>query len=256
VDSNGVTSHSDMRASKDTGHFRRQFLPLEDMQIPPPGEVHLWFLDLTRLATPLGAVEPGTKLRPRQSRSTRRFYLRLLLGAYLGLPGKNVKISRINKGKPVLDASRHPQTLHFSSAASANCCLIGITSEGPLGIDLELAERTTLKPRALARRYFSPAEQRALDSVAEADIHRAFIHAWACKEAIVKAAGLGIANQLCRFTVNVDPDQPPALLELEGDDAAAWKLAVLRPDPACLAAVALRQPVLRIEGFKLLPPEI
>jgi len=245
-----------MGASKDTWRFRRQFLPLDDMQIPPPGEVHLWFLDLTRLATPLGAPELGVVLRPRQSRSTRRFYLRLLLGAYLGLPGKDVKISRINKGKPVLDARRHPQTLHFSSAASTNSCLIGVTSEGPLGVDLELAERTTLKPRALARRYFSVAEQRVLDGIAEADIHRAFIHSWACKEAVVKAAGLGIANQLCRFTVNVDPGQPPALLDLEGDDAAAWKLAVLRPDPACLAAVALRQPVLRIQGFKLLPPEI
>lgn len=250
-----MTSHSNMRASRDTGHFRRQFLPLQDMQIPPPGDVHLWFLDLTRLATPLGAPEPGTELWPRQSRSTRRFYLRLLLGAYLGLPGKDVKISRINKGKPVLDASRHPQTLHFSSAGSGSYCLIGVTSEGPLGIDLELADRTTLKPRALARRYFSAAEQKVLDSIAEADIHHAFIHSWACKEAVVKAAGLGIANQLCRFTVNTDPDQPPALLELEGDDAAAWKLVVLRPDPACLAAVALRQPVLRIEGFKLLPPK-
>lgn len=254
MDSNGVTSHSNMRASREIWQFRRQALPLEDLPIPPPGKIHLWLLDLARLATPLGTPEPGTALRPRQSRSTRRFYLRLLLGAYLGLPGKDVRISRINKGKPVLDASWHPQTLHFSSAASGSCCLIGVTSEGPLGVDLELAERTTLKPRALARRYFSPAEQQGLDSIAEADIHRAFIHCWACKEAVVKAAGLGIANQLCRFTVNTDPGQTPALLELEGDDAAAWSLAVLRPDPAYLAAVALRQPVLRIEGFKLLPP--
>lgn len=229
-------------------------MPLDGLEIPAPGVVHLWFLDLARLATPLGEPDPGAALRPRQVRSTRRFYLRLLLGAYLGIPGKDVKISRIIKGKPVLDASVHPQQLDFSSAGSGSCCLIGVTSGGPLGVDLELSARQTLKPLSLSRRYFSAAEQRALGAVQKDDLHRAFIHTWACKEAVVKAAGLGIANQLCRFTVNTDPGTAPALLDIEGDEAEAWSLAVLRPAPDYLGVVALRQPTLRMEKFTLLPP--
>lgn len=229
-------------------------MPLDGLEIPAPGVVHLWFLDLERLATPLGEPDPGVALRPRQVRSTRRFYLRLLLGAYLGIPGKDVKISRIIKGKPVLDASVHPQQLDFSSAGSGSCCLIGVTSSGPLGVDLELSARRTLKPLSLSRRYFSVAEQRALGAVHEDDLHRAFIHTWACKEAVVKAAGLGIANQLCRFTVSTDPEAAPALLDIEGDEAEAWSLAVLRPAPEYLGAVALRQPLLRLKKFSLLPP--
>ena len=235
-------------------HFRRQHLPLNELQVPPTGVVHLWFLDLDRLANPLGEPEPGTLLRPRQVRSTRRFYLRLLLGAYLGIPGKDVKISRIIKGKPVLDSTVHPQALEFSSASSGNRCLVGVTSSGPLGVDLEQSDRETLQPRALSRRYFSREEQQELDGVPEQNLHRAFIHAWACKEAVVKAAGLGIANQLCRFTVSIDPDQAPALLAMEGDDAGEWQLALLNPAPGYLAAAALRQAELRFEKFSLLPP--
>jgi 4'-phosphopantetheinyl transferase len=162
---------------------------------------------------------------------------------------------RIIKGKPVLDGAAHARSLDFSSASSGCCCLIGVTSAGLLGVDLELSGRRTLQPRALARRYFSLAEQIALDAIEDQDLHRAFIHTWACKEAVVKAAGLGIANQLCRFTVRVAPDEPPALLDMEGDDSAQWSLAMLRPAPALLAAVALRQPLLQMKTFSLLPPE-
>ncbi|NND46016.1 MAG: 4'-phosphopantetheinyl transferase superfamily protein [Xanthomonadales bacterium] len=236
------------------GRFRDRRMPLGGLEIPAPGIVHLWFLDLAQLATPLGEPAPGTVLKPRQSRSTRRFYLRLLLGAYLGLPGKDVRISRIIKGKPVLDASAHPQQLDFSSAGSGQSCLIGISSEGLLGVDLECADRETLKPRALARRYFSASEQHALAALDDAELHRAFIHTWACKEAVVKAAGLGIANQLCRFSVSVDPDQPARLLDMDDDVAANWSLAMLQPTPDYLAAVALRQPLLQLDTFRLLPP--
>lgn len=229
-------------------------MPISDLSVPAAGVVHLWFLDLDRLANPLGEPEPGVLLRPRQVRSTRRFYLRLLLGAYLGIPGKDVRISRIIKGKPVLDSSVHPQKLEFSSASSGNRCLIGVTSDGPLGVDLENSERRTLKPRALSRRYFSEQEQEALARIEDTKLHRAFIHAWACKEAVVKAAGLGIANQLRRFTVSVDPDQPSALLDMEGDQADSWQLATLNPAHGFLAAVALRQEKLQFEKFSLLPP--
>ena len=77
------------------------------------------------------------------------------------------------------------------------------------------------------------------------------MHAWACKEAVVKASGLGIANQLCRFTVDVDPDAPPAMLDMLDDDAGQWRLAVVRPDSWAIAAVAVRQPELTLRGFRL-----
>ena len=48
------------------------------------------------LGAPATGLEPLKRdiFTPRQQRSLRRFYLRLLLGAYLGLPGKDVGVSK------------------------------------------------------------------------------------------------------------------------------------------------------------------
>jgi len=234
--------------------FIRRFLPLGLLEVPPGATVHLWFLDLKALASPLGLAEDKedfSSLKPRHERTIRRFYLRLLLGAYLGLPGKDVVISRLVKGKPVLDVDVHHRQIDFSSASSDGCCLIGISAAGLIGVDLELADRKTGKPLSLARRYFSATEQQRFDALKSSEIDRAFMHTWACKEAVVKAAGHGIANQLCRFSVSVDPEIPPAMLEFEGDDVSGWQLAIVRPAARFLAAVALKHHHLRLEGFSL-----
>ncbi|NNE05160.1 MAG: 4'-phosphopantetheinyl transferase superfamily protein [Xanthomonadales bacterium] len=231
--------------------FSCRSLPLEGLAPPLAGHVHLWFLDLAELSSPILQAEGA--LSPRQERTTRRFYLRLLLGAYLGVPGKDVRISRMVKGKPVLDAATHGGALDFSSAGSNGSCLIGITSAGQIGVDLEADQRKAHHPRALARRYFSAAEQSALESATDDDLDTWFLHTWACKEAVVKAAGHGIANQLCRFSVEVDPARPAAVLDMEGDQPDTWQLSVVRPQPGFLGAVALRHSSIEIEGFRLLP---
>ena len=104
---------------------------------------------------------------------------------------------------------------------------------------------------ALAKRYFSEAETTALSLLGEEELHRAFMHTWACKEAIVKASGMGIANQLCRFTVDVNPDNPPSVLDMPDDDQSAWKLAMAEPAQGAIAAIAIRQQTVRLEGFNL-----
>jgi len=237
--------------------FKRRTLPLGQLRLPAPGTVHLWYLDLAELGNPLHRdAGKATRLdqSPRQQRTLRRFYLRLLLGAYLGLPGKDVKISRLIKGKPVLAGMGDPPPLDFSMANSDGCCLVGVTREGLLGVDLEREGRRVDAPARLAARYFSPDEARALGGLEPADADRAFLHTWACKEALVKAAGHGIADQLHRFAVSCDPGVPARVLSMLDDDPAAWRLAMVRPSGRHLGAVALRQPGLAIAAFRLAPP--
>ena len=234
--------------------FEQRELPLTAMPMPAEGQVDLWFLDLGELGSPLHVPEAGTAapvLNPRQERTIRRFYLRLLLGSYLGISGKEVKISRLVRGKPVLDRRHHQQSLDFSSAGSGGCCLIGISSGSVLGVDLEAAGRQTFKPLALARRYFSQQEQQALMSLDPSEIDRAFLHTWACKEAVVKAAGLGIANQLCRFTVDTNPANPPAVLGMDGDAASNWRLAMVRPAEGFVGSVAFKNPGMQLKRYVL-----
>lgn len=240
--------------------FEPRFIPLDRLEPPPPGAVHAWFLDLGRLARSLRGALDG-HVGPRdpapftagQLKFARRFYLRLLLGAYLDLPGKSVRINRRNRGKPVLDATVHPEQLFFSMAKSEDRVLIGFATSVHVGVDLEPLGRRALQPLGLAKRYFSAVEAAALAALEPAALDAAFLRAWACKEAVVKASGQGIANQLSRFTVEIDPARPVRVLDYEGDRADAWSLALLRPEEGYLGAVAARCASLDIHSFRLLP---
>ncbi len=233
--------------------FGQRKLPLRSLDKPRGSEVHLWHLDLGYLSNPLNVDirVDSSELTVVQQRTTRRFYLRLLLGAYLGLPGKDVQIIRRNRGRPELDPSWSDGTLNFNVARSDGCYLIGVNSGATIGVDMEMATRRPGKPMALARRYFSQQEIEALSTLGETELNRAFMHAWACKEAIVKASGVGIANQLCRFSVDVNPDNPPAVLDMQDDDPGAWQLAIAEPVPGAIAAIAVRQKAIKLKGFVL-----
>jgi 4'-phosphopantetheinyl transferase len=235
-------------------------MPFARLAMPAERELHLWYLHLGRLGGSLqhalaGETPPSGQVKPgvRQLRFTRRFYLRLLLGAYLGIPGKDVQINRSNRGKPVLDRSVHDSDLKFSMAKSEDRVLIGISAYHALGVDLEPAQRKARDALRLAERYFSPAEYETLRRVPAERLDEAFLRGWAGNEAVVKASGLGIANQLCRFTLQMNPDLPPAVLAIEEDDAAQWTLSMIRPAEGFIGAVATRQPVSQVVCFQLLP---
>lgn len=233
--------------------FSPRQLPLRQLQRPLGSEVHLWHLDFDQLSSPLGSNGgvQSPRLTAVQQRATRRFYLRLILGAYLDLPGKDIHIKRGAKGRPDLDPEQYDGTLDFSVARSNACYLIGVSSGATIGVDLEIASRRSGKPLSLARRYFSKAETAALSLLDKEELHRAFMHTWSCKEAIVKANGEGIANQLCRFSVDVNPQNPPAVLDMPDDDPDAWTLAIAEPQQGAIAAIAVRQQAVQLKGFSL-----
>jgi len=235
-------------------------IPLRQLEMPGPSEVHAWYLDLGLLGRSLQLAldEPGgsggsTRLTLGQLRFARYFYLRLLLGGYLGIPGKEVSINRSRKGKPELDRTVHDSDLHFSIAKSDDRVLIGLSTSGLVGVDLEPAARRAHRPLSVARRYFTARESAALEALHPDQVDDAFLRAWACKEAVVKASGEGIANQLCRFSVQMDPSRLPAILDFEGDDASRWSLAVIRPDAGYLGAVATHHSTMAIRACRLLP---
>jgi 4'-phosphopantetheinyl transferase len=236
-------------------------MPLRPRPIPAEGEVHLWHLQLEVLANALkgalgGEVAPaGEGMTPSQLTFVRRFFLRLLLGSYLDVPGKDVAINRSRRGKPSIDRSVHESPLEFSMAKSGNRLLVGIASAHHMGVDLEPAGRRAHDAVGVARRYFSPQEAQALSSLSADRLQAAFLRTWALKEAVVKANGMGIANQLCRFSVETDLERPPELLEFDGQRAPGWSLALLEPEPGFIGAVALSSTGMNLRAFRLLPAQ-
>lgn len=237
--------------------FKPRSLPLAPLALPAPGVVHLWFFDLTELGDllMLGRAKDPNPLSARHLRTARRFYQRLLLGAYLGIPGRDVRVVRTTRGKPALADDDLRKRLNFNVSYSGSACLMGVSNGASLGIDLERRGRTVARPIQLALRYFNAWEHEALAALPPDRLDRAFLQTWACKEALVKGLGRGIADQLHRFAVSCDPDQPVSLLAMENDDARAWRVATLAPTDTHIGAVALRHSALRLEGFRIQAPQ-
>jgi 4'-phosphopantetheinyl transferase len=222
--------------------------------------VHLWYLDLGHLWQALSSVLGGDAAREGEAvevlnmpqlRFARRFYLRMLLGAYLGIAGKDVALVRGPRGKPILDFQRHGDDLHFSLAKSGQRVLIGISASNEVGVDLERKDRKPRKTRQLARRFFSEDEGRAICDMDDEARDAAFMRTWACKEAVVKASGHGIANRFCRFSIHAGETGPPTVVDDLDHPASGWRLALMIPERGYLAAVAVLQPSLKIEAFKI-----
>jgi 4'-phosphopantetheinyl transferase len=252
-----MKEESEMAVCSDVQDFQACNIPLPRVQTPADGEVHLWFLDLGELVGSLqdalgGSRRKSSEVDAHQLLFARRFYLRLLLGSYLGLPGKSVRINRKQRGKPVLDVSVHDDELHFSMAKSGDRLLIGLSTSSHIGVDLEPAGRKAQDALGVAKRYFSRAEAESLAALPPEDLDAAFLRAWACKEAVVKASGMGIANQFARFTVETDLNRPTSILEFEGEPAKDWTLALVRPESGLLGAVAVQESVTTVRAFRLL----
>jgi len=240
--------------------FSPRQLPLGQIAVPAEPTVHLWHLDLEALwktlATALGDESSEDQDQPLaltmgQLRFARRFYLRMLLGAYLGIPGKDVALDRSARGKPILDYRRYGQGLHFSLAKSGQRLLIGIAGESEIGVDLEIGNRKPRNATRLAKRFFTNQEARAVYALEEGERDAEFMRIWACKEAVAKASGHGIANRFCRFSVDAACGASPTVVEDPDHSPEDWKLALVIPECGYLAAVAVRQPALQLEGFRI-----
>lgn len=138
-------------------------------------------------------------------------------------------------------------------AKSNDRLLVGLSTAHYLGVDLEPLDRRAHHPLGVASRYFSAVEYEHLASLDPELLEASFLRTWACKEAVVKASGLGIANQLCRFTVETDLGLAPAVLDFDGEPGQGWWLVSVHPEQDYLGAVAVDGQVDGVQAFRLLP---
>lgn len=121
---------------------------------------------------------------------------------------------------------------------SAGRLLMAYTPHGRVGVDLEASARTS-QAMSIARRYFTPGEAEALSALDAESRQRAFLRMWCAKEAVLKAAGRGIAFGLHRLAFDVSGDAPRML----ACDAALgrvddWVLQQLTPEAGFIAVLA------------------
>lgn len=162
--------------------------------------------------------------------------MRLLLAEYVQQAAEALEFTHNAWGKPQLVA--HPW-LAFNLSHAHDLAVLAVAHTGEpavsrpieVGVDVEWQRPAGRVDRLdLAKRFFAPAEYAALQAQ-EGDIARAFFRCWTCKEAYIKAKGMGLSLPLERFVVECRPGRPPALLVSEAwpEDPARfhyWEIAV------------------------------
>ncbi len=211
-----------------------------------------------------------------------RAALRAILSGYAGQPAPTLSFIHGLYGKPRLDDDVSA-SVAFNVSHSHERAVVAITKSVEVGVDVEHL-RPLRQIEALAERYLATEERETLLARPEAEWSEGFVRLWVCKEAVVKAMGLGLQFRPDRFEVRWEtkgsdakggaakgseskagePDagkqaQPPTgtlsatprLVSFDGDSeaAAGWTLAPI-PDPSGYAgAVAAPRRGMKIHTF-------
>ena len=128
--------------------------------------------------------------------------LRCLLSEATGVPAEEIAFAEGPYGKPHLAGTNGP---HFNVSHSGCWALIGFSDSRDIGVDIEFM-RAAGGELDLARSFFSAAEYRSLEGLANGTLLSSFYKIWTCKEAVLKAYGAGITEYLKNFSVELTED--------------------------------------------------
>ena len=122
---------------------------------------------------------------------------RILLRRILSAHQNNVKpkqwtICTDKSGKPF---QQQELSLHFNLSHSHKMLLLGVSTFGPIGVDVERLDRN-IPILQLARRFFHPEETKVLESTLGSDLNTRFFSYWTQKEAYLKLTGEGLPGGL------------------------------------------------------------
>jgi 4'-phosphopantetheinyl transferase len=210
-------------------------------------EAHVWLDDLSADAhwNVDSLLSDTETVRAVQMRATERRLafvrgraaLRYLAARYLDLPPASITTVETSKGKPLLVLPPGAGHLHANISHADTMVAVAFSKAAEIGVDVESSAKRVDR-RAIARRFFSATEAAALSSRDAT----AFFDAWVCKEAVVKAAGVGIGG-LSDVELSLDRGAP-RLMRLGASLGAidAWTLSMIDAGAGWSAAIAVHAP--------------
>lgn len=183
--------------------------------------------------------------------------LREILGHAVNRKPGDIRFTYQQWGKPVLQDAVLP-TIHFNVSHSGDWALVCIATS-PVGVDLEIAQ-PKFQYKSIESQVVSHAEQRHWSSIPAAERNSEMMRLWVCKEALLKAMGLGIAEglQQVNFQLPIPEFDTPFFahsidsalqLHIEDDgtcsmnhwtDSTTWKMQLLKLLPNSYAAVTVQ----------------
>ncbi len=238
------------------------FPPSLDLALAP-AELHVWQVPLdqpeermARCRAILSADERARADRFHFDRDRRRYViargvLRSILSRYLDVQPERLTFDYGPQGKPRLSPMAAQIPLYFNVAHSHELALYAITRAYEVGIDVEYTKRQVTDIDQLTERFFSANENAVYRALPAPDRRAAFFRCWTRKEAFIKSIGEGLSHPLDRFDVTFAPDQPPVILSIDGEPAAAtaWSLFHLEPAVDYVGAVAIQGVIQHLAGW-------
>ena len=224
-----------------------------DLQTLAGDEVQVWHVSLALSAAVIGTLRE--LLSPAEQARADRFHfkidcerftvaracLRIILGSYLQTDPAEIEFTYGEYGKPQLaTVIEKSSQLKFNLAHSYSWALYAFTLGREIGVDIERI-RPELASEEIAKRFFSPLEVELLRRVPSHIRHEAFFNCWTCKEAFLKAKGVGLSLPLNEFDVTLGPLTPAVLLRTRGDEGEAlrWSLQTIDLRPGYVGAIAV-----------------
>jgi 4'-phosphopantetheinyl transferase len=158
--------------------------------------------------------------------------LRGILGRYLAMDPVDVAFAYEKNGKPVLALPlARSGGLRFNISHAQGLALCVVTRDRAVGVDVESCQRE-VEMDSIAERFFSPHECALLRSVPPGQRRELFFRYWTCKEALVKATGLGL-SQLEETGIELCGNGTARVTS-----SAAWCLYELAPADGFRGAIA------------------
>lgn len=176
---------------------------LGTVRAPTTGVADVWFArvgdhshDVDRYTRDLLSSDERERVREYRSRDTAERYVvtrslvRCVLSQQLGVAPPAVPVGRTEAGKPIVTSG-----VHFNVSHSGNLVLLALSTDRDVGIDLE-RRREIPRVEALVERWLTPGEREDVGRrIANgAELSDAFLRVWSCKEARLKALGVGISG--------------------------------------------------------------
>ena len=178
-------------------------------------EVHVWSFAVG------DAARGGRRQLARERRAE-------ILAAYLGVTADAIKLSELDGGKPVLSN----RALEFNLSHSGKCALLAVSRTLPVGVDVEARRDSIDLVKGIRDRCTAREGQRVM---AAADPHAEWVRLWTRKEAVVKATGVGVLDQLGAIDVLDE-----VVVGSEGALEGSWRCVDIDPPaPGFYAALSL-----------------
>jgi 4'-phosphopantetheinyl transferase len=221
---------------------------------PALGEVQLWFMRLPQLSLAINEGSVTQLLDTEELRRWRRFvfykdaqrflagraFLRIVLGAVLGMPPRELAFSTGTFGKPTL-ATAGTDRVRFSLSRTSHMIALALTAGVDVGVDVEHVARASHLDR-LAEIFCDNRELHAMAAMPMVRRIDRLIQTWTLKEAFLKAVGVGMSMQLDRFGFDFFAAARPQIhfADPSHGSPSDWYFASLNPTVGSWASIAVR----------------